>query len=446
MSLRLVNGNTLPGMSAPGNLRNRTIYICDNLRMMRGIDDNSVDLIATDPPFNAGRMFSAPIGSKAAGQQFDDRWRWDEVTDEWTDLLGAESGGVISSLIESAVRIEGGSRGEDGRIDTGRTKNSIGAYLAWMAPRIREMHRVLKPTGSIYLHCDHSANAYLRLLLDAIFGRSNFRNEIAWCYTTPGNVKRHFQRKHDTIFFYAKSAFSPFYPDHVRLPYECEYTPKRTPPGVKEGTGSAARHEKGRIPRSWWADGHLSNVSAWMEERTGWPTQKPVALYERMILASTDPGEMVLDPFCGCATTLIAAERQGREWVGCDISEKAEGILLSQGEKLLKRRLWDGRKVVVRRSPPKRKDIKAVSPTELRLELWNRQARRCANPYCDGGELRQSELHLDHRLPKSRGGTDAPSNRIGLCQPCNNRKGRGSWGAFLADERAKQPLPPPRGR
>lgn len=162
------------------NVRNRTLFIHDNLPVLRGIDSNSVDLIATDPPFNAKRTFNAPLGSKAAGQKFNDRWRWDEVADEWSDVIAQDFPGV-REIVEAAAVIEGGAVDRStGRIDTGRVKNSVAAFLCWMAPRIIEMRRVLKPTGSLYLHCDQSANSYLRLLLDDVFGRERFRDELQW--------------------------------------------------------------------------------------------------------------------------------------------------------------------------------------------------------------------------------------------------------------------------
>ena len=190
--------------SPQANIKNRSLYIHDNLRVMRGINSNSIDLIATDPPFNSLRLWNAPGGSKAANQQFDDRWTWDDITDDWYDVLSTNQ--VIRELIEAAVVIEGGSFDRDtGAIDTGKRKHSVAAFLVWMAPRLIEMHRILKPTGQIYLHCDYKANSYLRLLMDAIFGRKNFRNEIVWCYGAGNNPEKDFRRKHDTIFRYVKN-------------------------------------------------------------------------------------------------------------------------------------------------------------------------------------------------------------------------------------------------
>ena len=183
------------------------------------------------------------------------------------------------------------------------------AYLAFMGVRLLELHRALKPTGSIYLHCDPTANSYLRAALDAVFGAGNMRNEIVWCYTGPANVKKHFQRKHDTILFYAKSVDSHFDRDAVRVPYK----------GIGAGKGDDIFKQGddkqrikellriGKVPTDWWADPFLTNISAWKRERTGWATQKPLALLQRIIKASSNPGDLVLDPFAGCATCLVAA-------------------------------------------------------------------------------------------------------------------------------------------
>lgn len=139
---------------AEPNWNNRTLFVADNIRVLRGMNSESVDCIATDPPFNKKRIFNAPLGSRQAEQRFDDRWRWDEVTDEWQDLIATDHP-AIKEIIEAAVVIEGGSIDHrTGKIDTGRTRNSIAAFLAYMAPRVIEMHRVLKPTGVLFMQCD----------------------------------------------------------------------------------------------------------------------------------------------------------------------------------------------------------------------------------------------------------------------------------------------------
>ena len=237
----------------------------DCLDVMGHISDGWVDLIYADPPYNTGRDFG----------KFDDRWSSDEE------------------------------------------------YLGFIVARLREMHRILKPTGSLYLHCDPTMSHYLKVELDAVFGRANFRNEIIWCYTGPGRVTRWFQRKHDVVLFYARTDDATFNADSVRIPYVADYTAARGVHGAHKGQGSKKRHLQGRIPTDWWADPHLTNVSAWMKERTGYPTQKPLRLLDRIIKASSNKGDLVFDPFCGSGTTLVSAHRLGRWYIGCDIWDVA---------------------------------------------------------------------------------------------------------------------------
>jgi len=207
------------------------------------------------------------------------------------------------------------------------------AYLAHLAPRLAEMHRLLKPTGSIYLHCDPSSGYYIRTLLDAIFGPLNFLNEIVWCYTGPGNVKRWFPRKHDTIFFYAKSESSAFYRDAVRVPYKekSRFTmgggkslARKNKPGTTWKEGAEAQFSRGKIVEDFWTDIPSLSVS---KERLGYPTQKPEALLRRILQASSREGDMVLDPYCGCGTTIHVAEQLGRNYMGVDITHYAIEII-----------------------------------------------------------------------------------------------------------------------
>ena len=182
----------------------------------------------------------------------------------------------------------------------------------------------------------------------------------------------------------------------------------------------------------------------WIEnepEKTKWATQKPTGLYCRIIESSSDYGDLVLDPFCGCATTCVAAEILQRNWIGIDIDPVAEAVTKENLRVLTGIFKDDGNPVTVRKYPPKRTDIPAVSDSKLRVVLYNIQARRCANPYCSSTELRDVDLDLDHRIPKSRGGSDDSTNRIGLCRNCNTRKGTKAWGAFLDMERAGRPHP-----
>lgn len=177
-------------------------------------------------------------------------------------------------------------------------------------------------------------------------------------------------------------------------------------------------------------------------EATGWPTQKPLALYQRIIEVSSNEGDLVLDPFAGCATTCVAAEQLQRRWIGIDIDPVAETVTRDRLKKetgLFE--FVDGNPVTVWKNPPKRSDAPALSDAKLRVVLWNNQGRRCANPYCTSESLRAEDLDLDHRIPKSRGGSDDQTNRIGLCRNCNTRKGAKAWGTFLDEARASLPHP-----
>ena len=203
------------------NWANRTLFVADNIHILRGMNSETVDCIATDPPFNAKRLFNAPMKSKKAEQSFDDRWRWDEVTDEWHDLIATDHP-AIKEIIEAAAVIEGGSIDpKTGKISTGRVKNSIAAYLAYMAPRIVEMHRVLKPTGVLFIQCNWEANSYLRLLLDAVFGRKKLINEITRrCVEAKSYPTRRLPVNCDTIFAYGKRDGWKWNPPYA--PYDVE--------------------------------------------------------------------------------------------------------------------------------------------------------------------------------------------------------------------------------
>ena len=425
--------------------KNRILYIHDNLPVMRGMNSDSVDLIATDPPFNTKRQFNAPMGSRAAGQQFNDRWRWDEVTGEWQDLIATRHP-AIKEIIEAAVVIEGGT--VSGGIDTGRTKNSIAAFLVWMAPRLIEMKRILKPTGSIYLHCDATANSYLRLLMDAIFGRDNFRNEVIWSYRRWAGKARKYQSMHDTILFYGKGGDTtwnwPMEPKSAGTPQYKRYNRIDPKTGkMKTYSDKSVKVTETNMRDVW----EISRLQSNSKERTGWKTQKPLKLYQRIIKASSNSDDLVLDPFCGCATTCVAAEMEGRRWIGIDIDPVAETetrnrLFEMSGLSQMSEYKESDVVVTVKKRPPRRTDITQGSDAEMRLSLWKKQGQRCANPYCSLADIkRTADLQLDHVIPKSRGGSDDVLNRIGLCGDCNRRKSTKAWGAFLDAERSKKPHP-----
>ena len=283
-------------------MQHRTLYRGDCLDWMRQWSDECADLIYLDPPFNSSAGydigFAAGKGRPSQARAFNDTWKWDEQA---ADRLGRilEDDGCPRNVIEGLLHQLG--------------ESSMLAYLTYMTERLVEMRRLLKSTGSIYLHCDQSASHYLKIVMDGIFGANNFRNEIVWSYRTGGVSKRYWPRKHDVLLFYVKSDSYQHRPLQERVLYDKPFF-------------NAQFDEEGRpyadvYVRDVWDDiKPIINVS---KERLGYPTQKPVALLERIIEASSSPGDMVLDPFCGCGTSVVAAENLGRRWVGIEISDFA---------------------------------------------------------------------------------------------------------------------------
>lgn len=217
------------------------------------------------------------------------------------------------------------------------------AYLSYMANRLRECHRVLKDTGSLYLHCDPTMNYLLRTVLHALFGKHNLRNEIVWCYTGPGSPKmRQFNRKHDTIFWCNKGKIWKFNADEVRLQHH-EKTVSNYKPGLLGSGFADTPLRPGKVPESWWPEmkGNGFAIAARQKgQYIGYPTQKPVALLDRIIRASSDAGDTVLDPFCGCGTTIEAAQRLGRAWIGIDVCVQACKVIQNRIENHFDS-LWD---------------------------------------------------------------------------------------------------------
>ena len=416
-------------MSGEINVRNRTLFHGDNLPFLQGINSGAVHLIATDPPFKKGRDFHATPGSLAGGASFKDRWNWDDdVHDAWVDSI-KDDWPAVWAVIEGAKL----SYGED-----------MAAFLCWLAVRLMEMRRILREDGSLYLHIDHTAHAYVKCLMDAVFGWKNFRNEIVWHYYNIASVARkHFGRKHDSILWYSKSAKASFNWDDMRE----DYSPNSN--WVKSfesyGDDRYKPDKRGKLMHDVW---RLPTINNMAKERTGYPTQKPLALYERIIKASSNEGDWVLDPFCGCATTPIAAERLKRRWIGMDIWDGA----LEQVQNRLARdtglRFDDDHHVALPKvhyetAPPARTDDDEIAAPILKLKItrpkedWERlshkqivkvlesvQGNGAGHITCGGcGRVLEREfMELDHILPKADGGRNDIANRILLCRPCNGKK------------------------
>ena len=260
------------------------LYFGDCLDVLReDVADETVDLIYLDPPFNSKRLYNAFIGG-AQWVAFNDTWRWHEAVDDFHEVAGRVD---IAPAMEGLRRI----LGEGPEL----------AYLAYMANRLVECRRVLKPTGSIYLHCDQTMSHYLKVLMDALFGRSNFRNEIVWKYGLGGSSRKYWSKKHDVMLFYTKG--HDYYFDKPQEPA----TSNRMAGQLKGMTDV-------------WDIPSINNMA---KERIGYPTQKPLALLEQIVKASSREGDVVMDPFCGCGTTLHAAQALRRRWIGIDVCVNA---------------------------------------------------------------------------------------------------------------------------
>ncbi len=405
------------------NVEPNTLFTNDNLFVLNGMNSACVDLIYLDPPFNSKRFYSAPIGSKAAGASFKDMWSWDDVDFALLQRLNDEHPDFVRF-----VQSVSGSHGSPMR-----------SYITYMAQRVFEMHRILKPTGSFYLHCDPTASHYLKMMLDFIFGSENFRNELIWCYKERELSKKQWNKKHDVILFFTKSDDFTFNWEAVAEEYS-EYTVgKKFKYTDEQGNRYRLRYKDGRNdpaqenedtyrqymgvgvpPRDWFFTPILNQAS---KERTGYPTQKPLALLNRIVQASSNEGDMVLDPFCGCATTCIAAQHLHRHWIGIDV-EKKSGDLIA--ERLANDVGGILTNFIHRTDLPRRTDLATLNLKNPRVKrelvhtLYGEQAGRCNG--CKS-HFEIQHFDLDHIIPKNKGGGDFRGNLQLLCGNCNSIKG-----------------------
>ena len=465
-------------VAAGSHFLNRNLFICDNLDLLRSLDNESVDLVCTDPPFAKNQTFKGTIrpslkeheivaerqllsdwgvrsceDAEAAGilwpydqeyndARFKDIWHYEKVVHEdWVKKISV-GWKAVSKVIEAALNANG---------------ESMAAYLTYMAIRMIEIHRVLKPTGSFYLHCDPTASHYLKAVMDAILGKNNFRSEIVWRIGWVSGYKtqkRGWIRNHDTILYYVKSKEADKNFNKEYIPYPEGYVRRDGKPPTGKGIPIEDTWNCSEVDR---LDSIM--IKSFSGEKTGYPTQKPVALAERIIKASSSPGDLVFDPFAGCAFVPIAAERNGRQWLACDISIRALTVLRRQLDKFnyvfdedYKERLQgisaakitikspndmpertdkDPKKITRTKSLPERKykvpssDIPEDEMKQILLKFSDWQAWCCgfANRMPDGAIVETIDnFHLDHIEPKSKKGSNQIMYRAPLCPAHNYRK------------------------
>ena len=304
------------------------LYFGDNLDILREhVPDESADLIYLDPPFNSNATYNVLFreasgeGSAAQIHAFDDTWHWNIESERAYREIVTDGPKKLADLLQAMRSFLG--------------QNDMMAYLAMMAPRMNELHRVLKPTGSIYLHCDPTASHYLKLLMDAVFGQRHFRNEIVWRYKKYQKADmHHFTRNSDRVLYYFRSESATYAPVFIPLKKPKHYLKREWNKATKRIVN--AKDEFGhvqyitinqeKVDDVW----ELTYLMPAAHERLGYPTQKPEALLERIIQASSKEGDVVLDPFCGCGTAVAVAERLGRRWIGIDVTHLAISLMKSR--------------------------------------------------------------------------------------------------------------------
>ena len=447
------------------NLKNRTIFCRDNIDVLQGINSNSIDLIYLDPPFNKNDTFitkknkniekikrffiqEQKLYNRFPNEDFDkvfkdniasfsDIWTENDINQYYYTQIDKFNNKLVTYLDSiKDFSIKGGFY-----------------YLLYMTVRLIEMKRILKDTGSIYYHCDPTFSHYIKAIMDRVFGVDNFRNEIIWCYRGGGISKKDFAKKHDVIFRYSKSDKYFFNVDDIRIPYSDYikkskfHSTKNVKAFRKSGVYSDYKiNEKGKHPEDWLL---LQPLTPRQKERVGYPTQKPLALLERIIKASSKEGDIVLDPFCGCATTCIASEKLKRQWIGIDWNKQSLYMIYYRSYSINLEGKKYGRSIathlIPRNDAPQRTDISEKELLQIENERQNKEQikktqkvrmsiedREIAKELlyeeqaglCNGCDvyMRSVDLTIDHITPQAQAGDDDLNNLQLLCYRCNNWK------------------------
>lgn len=397
------------------NVKNRTIFTGDCLDVMRGMTDGCIDLIYLDPPFNSNANYAAPIGSEAAGAEFKDTWGLSDIDLAWWGEI-EEAYPALYKLLAAVREVH---------------SKSMMSYLIYMAIRVIEMRRILKDTGSLYLHCDNHAGHYLKLMMDCIFGKQHFRNEVIWHYYNKYSAgKRIFARNYDSIYFYSKTDDYAFNPQREKRATPQKQLVRENVNGVLKNK----RDENGKLIYRLSKDKKVDAVWAIpclqprSKEWTGYKTQKNTKLLRRIILASSNYDDVVLDPFCGCATACVSAEIEGRQWIGIDVGPKAYNLVksrLAREVKIGEGKMWGD--VIHRTDIPA--DRKGKRSKDIKHTLYGRQEGAC-NGCMTWFPFRN--MTIDHMVPKEKGGPDTDDNLQLLCGACNSKKGTRTMEELIA--------------
>ena len=411
------------------------IIIGDNLPVLRSIDSESIDLVCIDPPFNKDKKYYGK-----GNNWFNDDFRlWENVfenkaeKDACTELI-KEKFPVLNNLLVSYRMM-------------GHDKDYY--YSVWLAVRLLEIHRVLKPTGTLMLHCDHSMNNKIETMLEVIFGNDNKINEIIWFYPdTPGRSKRFFPKKHDVIFWFRKGSEWTFNGDDVKIPM-LEETANRYKYdrvlGGKVYEGASITTIDGKIPEDVW---RIPAVKGNSKEAVGQATQKPIKLYETLIKASTNVGDIILDCFAGCGTTMVAANRWGRKFIGIELQNEEEiririgrndlsgydstGTLINENV-ITTDNIYHAKNITIKRNDDNEITGRKFNRKQMKTWLYFKQKGKCVGK-CHNREIPEDLLELDHIHPKSKGGIDSIENMQLLCGSCNKSKGNKSMEEWMAED------------